>query len=176
MRSNESDDVSPLKRSRMQLAFFGGNTRFTMIRVGVLVVACFILFRWILLPIRVDGISMEPTYHNGRLNFVNLLAYRFHEPDRGDVVSIGELGNREMYMKRIIVKPNETYAIRDGQVFIDGQPLDEPYVIFREKWNFAPTRLGPREYLVIGDNRGMAIDAHYFGRVERRHIVGKVVF
>ena len=171
----EQEEEKPT-RSFLQRAFFGGNTRNTMLRAGMVILLCVVVFGWILRPIRVTGISMSPTYKDRSLNFVNLLSYKLADPQRGDVVSIGELGNREMYMKRIIVLPGETFSINNGFVFIDGEPLEEPYVVFRERWNLPRQTLGTNEYLVIGDNRGMAQLGHLFGRVERQHLVGRVLF
>ncbi len=160
----------------MQRAFFGGNTRNTLIRAGVFVFLCVVLFGWVLRPIRVTGISMLPTYQDRSLNFVNLLSYKLHEPQRGDVVSVGELGDRAMLMKRIIVLPGETYSINNGRVFVNGKPLEEPYVVYREKWQSPRETLAPDEYLVIGDNRGMSIQDHYFGVARRKQLLGKVLF
>jgi len=166
------------ERSFIRRMLFGGNTRNTMIRVGVLVLFCVVIFGWVLKPIRVTGISMLPTYKDQSLNFVNLLSYKSTEPQRGDVVSIRDvaLPESDTYMKRIIVLPGETFSINNGYVFINGEPLDEPYVVFRENWQMKSQKLGAEEYLVIGDNRGMRQDAHKFGRVERKHFIGKVLF
>ena len=163
-------------RSFLQRIFFGGSTRNTMIRAGTVVMVSVLVFGFVLRPIRVTGISMSPTYQDRSLNLVNMLSYRFSYPQRGDVVSVGDLAGRENYMKRIIGLPGETVSILGGYVFIDGQPLEEPYVVFREKWERMPQKLGTNEFLVIGDNRGMAKEWHYFGTVERRHILGKVMF
>jgi signal peptidase I len=176
MKTIEQPEFTPPTRSLMQRAFFGGNTRNTIIRAGVFILFCAVLFGWVLRPIRVTGISMLPTYADRSLNFVNLLSYKLGEPQRGDVVSIGRLGDRAMLMKRIIVLPGETYSINNGVMFVDGEPLNEPYVKFREKWQSPPRTLGASEYLVIGDNRGMEMEAHYFGVAERPQLLGKILF
>jgi signal peptidase I len=67
-------------------------------------------------------------------------------------------------------------AIVDGVVRIDGVPLEEPYVVRRQPWNYDEVTVGPHEYFVIGDNRGMRIGDHDFGRVDARRILGKLVF
>ena len=59
---------------------------YTLLRIVVLVVTCFVVFRFVLLPIRVDGGSMLPTYKEHGINVINRVAYLFHEPRRGDVV------------------------------------------------------------------------------------------
>jgi signal peptidase I len=162
--------------SFLRAVVFGRRPRATLIRILLLVAITFALFRWALLPVRITGISMEPTFRDGRIKLVNRLAYRFGEPQRGDIVSIGELGKPNMLMKRIIALPGETYSMRDGQVFINGEPYPEPYVVERARWQIPKTTLGPDEYLVIGDNRSMHQQDHYFGRTERRFIVGKALF
>ena len=64
----------------------------------------------------------------------------------------------------------------DGTVQIDGQPLIEPYVQNRQGWNYPEVTVGPREYFVIGDNRGMRMVDHDFGRVDARRVLGMLLF
>ena len=136
----------------------------------------FVTFGWVLTPIRVHGISMEPTYVDSRLNLVNHLTFRMRNPARGDVVAIRLAGPHVLYVKRIIALPSERVAIVGGVVEINGTPLVEPYVRKRQPWDYAEVTVGPREYFVIGDNRGMRIGDHDFGRVDARRILGKLVF
>ena len=168
-----------LKRPRwrrwVRIAVVGRNPRATLVRVAVLIGTCFIVFNFILLPIRVEGISMLPTYKDRSVNFVNRLAYVWHEPQRGDVVSIRLAGPHVMYMKRIIGLPGETVAFVDGRVLINGEVLDEPYEKTPCDWNCPPVKLGPDEYFVVGDNRTMPSDNHVFGKAGRDRIVGKAL-
>ena len=97
----------------------GRNPKMTLVRIAVLVVTCFIVFNFILLPIRVTGISMLPAYKNHSVNIVNRLAYLRHEPQRGDVVSIRLAGIHVMLMKRIVGLPGETIAFR-GKILVKG--------------------------------------------------------
>src|ERR1700744_4206661 len=90
------------KVSWLQAIVLGRNPRNTVIRIAILLPFSFIVFHFVLLPIRVTGISMLPTYQDHTINFVNRLAYARHEPKRGDVVSIGFAGMHVMYLKRII--------------------------------------------------------------------------
>lgn len=158
----------------------GRNWKFTLARLVVLSAACFLVFRFIVLPVRVEGISMLPTYQNGSVNFVNRLAYLWHGPRRGDVVGIrlsdpGISRPSIMYFKRIIGLPGETVAFVHGQVLIDGHVLREPYEKYDCDWNVPPVKLAPNQYFVVGDNRSMPARDHYFGKVWRDHIVGKVM-
>jgi signal peptidase I len=153
----------------------GRNPRNTFIRIVVLVAVCFIVFNFILLPIRVTGISMLPAYKDRSINFVNRLAYLRHEPRRGDVVNIRYAGIHRMLMKRIVGLPGETIAFEGGQMFINGKPLDEPYEKSPCDWNRPPVKLDANEYFVVGDNRTMPMEDHWFGKVLRERIVGKVL-
>jgi signal peptidase I len=155
---------------------FGENPRRTLTRVLVLATICFVTFRWLLVPIRTEGSSMLPTYQPDRLNLVNRLAYLGDAPNRGDVVAIQMAGPRVLYVKRVIGLPGERVSVVDGIVNINGVPFDEPYVKNRRPWHVAEVTLGPSEYFVIGDNRGMAAGDHDFGRVELSRILGRVVF
>ena len=136
----------------------------------------FILFRWVLIPIRTEGSSMLPTFAPDRLHFVNRLAYGTTAPSRGDVVAIQMAGPHVVYVKRIVGLPGERVAITAGQVRINGTTLAEPYVQHRRPWDFEEVTLGPDEYFVMGDNRGMSAGEHDFGRAHADRILGKVVF
>jgi len=155
---------------------FGRDPRRTLVRVLVLASLSFVIFRWVLLPIRAEGISMLPTYRSGSLNLVNRLAYSHQKPGRGDVVGIKLAGPHVLYVKRIIGLPGERISIAQGQVYVNGAPLEEPYVRNRRPWDFAEVTLTSREYFVIGDNRGMRAADHDFGRVDVSRILGRVLF
>lgn len=164
-----------------QIILIGRRPEATLVRIVVLVAVCVVTFKFILLPIRVEGISMEPTYHDRRVNCINRLAYWRHEPRRGDVVAIrysdpGPLAKpSQMLLKRIIALPGESVSFHDGQAYINGRLLEEPYVKNGCDWDHAPIRCGPDQYYVVGDNRSMPFDYHMQGRAERQHIIGKVL-
>jgi signal peptidase I len=162
--------------TRARRIVFGRNPRRTTIRIAVLVILSFVTFGWILTPTRVRGVSMEPTYHDATLKFVNRVIYEIRDPGRGDVIAIRLAGPNVLYVKRIIGLPGERVAIVEGVVHIDGAPLIEPYVSRRERWNYSEVTVGPREYFVIGDNRGMRMGDHDFGRVDASRIMGKLLF
>ena len=161
--------------SWIRIFLIGRKPAFTLIRIVVLVPLVFIVFRFVLLPVRVEGPSMEPTYHDGGVNFINCLAYLRHGPQRKDVVGIRFSGHSIMYMKRVVGLPDDTIQFRRGRLYVNGELLDEPYVILRSRWNSDPVTLGPNEYYVVGDNRSMNIEDHKHGTVDRERIVGKVL-
>jgi signal peptidase I len=162
--------------SQIRRLVFGANPRRTTVRIAVLALASFVTFGWILIPMRAEGISMQPTYESGSLHLVNRLAFWFRSPARGDVIGIRLAGPHVLYVKRIVALPGERLEIVEGQVHVNGAPLAEPYVLHRTPWNVPAVTLTSREYYVIGDNRGMPARDHSFGRIDASRIVGKVLF
>jgi signal peptidase I len=161
--------------SWVQRVLIGRDPRRTLVRIVIWIAVCVLISNFALLPIRVIGVSMLPTYKHKSVNFVNCLAYVFHEPRRGDVVAIRFSGKHVMLMKRIIALPGETVAFHQGRAWINGKVLDEPYVKFPSNWEHEPEEVGPDEYYVVGDNRSMDYSLHEQGRPERKRILGKVL-
>ena len=155
---------------------FGRDPRRTAVRVLALAAVAFVTFNWVLIPIRTEGPSMDPTYRSGSFNLVNRLSYVFAEPSRGDVVAIRLAGPSVVLVKRIVGLPGERVRIDEGVLQVNGMPLDEPYVRERRAWNVPEVALGPQEYFVVGDNRGMPAKSHSFGAVDRVRIRGRVLF
>jgi signal peptidase I len=154
----------------------GRRPKVTLIRATAMVVLAVVVFKYVLIPVRIDGDSMQPTYRNGSVNFINQLAFRSHPPRRGDVVGVRYAGKSIMLLKRIVGLPGEEVAIVKGKVIINGHPLDEPYVKDPSPWQVPPRRLATNEYLVIGDNRSMVQSQHLFGAAQADRIVGKVLW
>ncbi len=152
-------------------ALVGRRPRRTLARVFALVVVSFVLFKFIFIPIRVEGNSMMPTYRNGRISLINRLAYHWHGPRRGDVVAAGTEGTYTVLLKRVVGLPGERIEILRGKVIVNGIPLSEPYA----RGHDIPPRdeilLRDDEYFVIGDNRDVSICFP----VRRSDIIGKAV-
>jgi signal peptidase I len=155
---------------------FGRHPRRTLVRVVVLAVISFITFGWVLIPVRAEGISMLPTLQSGSLHLVSRVAYAYRKPSRGDIIAIKLAGPHVLYVKRIIAVPGERVGFANGQVYVNGTPLNEPYVHNRRTWEVPEVQLTAREYFVVGDNRGMRAADHDFGRVDVSRIVGKLLF
>ena len=158
----------------------GRRPRRTLVRLVVLVLASLVLFfvlKFLLLPVRVTGISMAPNYRDGHVNFINKLAYRSHPPARGDVVGIRFLGEQVLLLKRVVGLPGERIVIRQGIIEINGEPLAEPYLkLAPAPWNEPEYRLTADEYFVVGDNRQMPGNQHTHGVADRNLIIGKALF
>jgi signal peptidase I len=162
----------------VRTAVIGRRPKWTLVRVTVVVLTAFVLLEFVVIPIRVTGISMSPTFTDGSINFINRLAYLHSKPQRGDVVGVRlQAGQHLMYMKRIVGLPGETVAFRDGKLYINDRPIDEPYLKGPCTWQMDPIRLGPNFYYVVGDNRSMSIEDHYQFQADFvTQIVGKVIF
>lgn len=171
-----SMEQSQFMAALLRTLVIGKSVKWTLIRIVLLVTVSVVTVKFLLLPVRVTGESMAPTYQHGGVNFINKLAYKFRDPARGDVIGVRYAGEHIMLLKRIVGLPGDRVAIVDGIIYINGEPLKEPYVIFkRHPWQRPEVTLKATEYFVVGDNRSMDQDAHYFGRVWMDQIVGKVL-
>ena len=130
----------------------------------------------------VEGASMENTLHNGDNLIVDKLSYRFHDPERFDIILFPfQFQDNTYYIKRIIGLPGETVQIMDdGSIYINGEKLEENYgmeVIKPETIGRAaePIELGDDEYFVMGDNRNNSSDSRtdMVGNIKRENIIGK---
>lgn len=155
---------------------WGPSPRTTLIRAALLIVSAVVLFGFVLLPIRLHGISMLPTYNDGELNFANRAAYWWRAPGRGDAVAIRMAGEHVVYVKRIVGLPRERIAIIAGVVLVNDEVLIERTVVYRAPWDVPAFTLGDDEYFVVGDNRAMSAENHDFGTTTRARIVGRMLF
>jgi signal peptidase I len=171
-----STDVEDIKKPGLvRRVLIGRNPVHTLVRVVLWVVVIVVIRTYALLPIRVEGVSMLPTYKEDGINFVNCLAYLNHAPQRGDVVAIRTTGRSVMLCKRIVGLPGELVGFHQGHLEINGEPFEEPYVKNPCNWEHAPKRLGPNEYYVVGDNRSMDFENHIQGIADRNKIVGRIL-
>jgi signal peptidase I len=163
------------KISFWRVVLIGRSPRRTLMRIFTVAGAVVLMWKFVLLPIRVEGISMLPTYRNNQVNLVNRLAYVAAKPQRGDVVAIRMAGENVMLLKRVVGLPGETVAFRQGRLLINGTPMEEPYLKLPSYWNMPPKEVPPDHYYVVGDNRSMNIVDHEHGRTDRKRIVGRAL-
>jgi signal peptidase I len=130
-------------------------------------------------PVKVEGTSMTPLISDQERIFINKFVYRFEPIERGDVVVFWyPLDRSKSFIKRVVGLPGDTVEIREGQVYVNGKYLPEPYVPpeSADMNNFSPTRIPKGEYFVMGDHRISSNDSRIFGPVPRNFIYGKAVF
>jgi len=125
--------------------------------------------------IRVEGISMEPSLHEGQFVVVNRMAYRWSEPQHGDIIVFHfPLNPERRFIKRVIGLPGEEVSVRSGQVYINGELIDEPYLMAAPRYSGDWT-LGPDEIFVLGDNRNNSSDSQNWGPLPLDEIIGKAI-
>jgi signal peptidase I len=129
---------------------------------------------------QVQGSSMEPTLSTEDNLIVDKLSYRFHDPERYDIIVFPFLRQEEtFYIKRIIGLPGETVQIdEEGNIYVDGKVLEESYgkeVIVNPGRAYEPITLGKDEYFVLGDNRNNSTDGRdpSVGNIKRENIIGR---
>lgn len=157
-----------------------GPTAWSMVRelieTIVLSLIIFLLIRQVVQNYRIESYSMEPNFYEGQFILVNKLGYRLGEPERGDVVVFHNPNNTsEDYIKRIIGRPGDTVEGRDGQIFVNGELLNEPYATreLRPSERFGPITVSPDHLFVMGDNRPNSSDSRRFGEISQDLVVGK---
>lgn len=142
----------------------------------VLTLVIFFLIRTVVQNFRVEGMSMEPSFHDGQFLLINKLAYKLGEPERGDVIVFRYPRDPSRdFIKRVIGLPGETIEIRNGQVYVDGQLSPTAATINEASYNSGPTTLGPDELYVLGDNRPNSSDSHAWGTLPLDLVIGKVI-
>ncbi|KXK12305.1 MAG: Signal peptidase IB [Microgenomates bacterium OLB23] len=153
----------------------------TVTFVGSLFIVIYLFF---MQPHQVRGSSMDTTFRNNEYILTNKLSYRFDTPKRGDVVVFKSPENKDIdFIKRIIGLPGDKVMVRDGQVYLNGSPLIEKYVLgttqvheggFLKEGQAVTVPLG--HLFVMGDNRPRSSDSRTFGPVPQQDIIGKVFF
>jgi signal peptidase I len=130
-------------------------------------------------PVKVEGTSMMPGLADQERIFINKFAYRFEAIERGDVVVFRYPGDpSKNYIKRIVGVPGDRIEIFRGQVLLNGNRLQEPYVPaqYRDERSMGEELVPPGDYFVLGDHRNLSSDSRDFGVVERKAIFGRAVF
>ena len=140
----------------------------------ILTVIIFFLIQMVVRNFRVVGTSMEPNLHNSQYLIVDKINYRLGEPQRGDVIVFEPPSKPgEDYVKRVIGVSGDLVEIQNGQVVINREPLEEPYVVYPGSYSISPRRVGSNELFVLGDNRNSSSDSHNWGMLSQDKVVGK---
>lgn len=144
----------------------------------ILTVVTYLLVRTFLFETyRVVGQSMEPTLVQDERLIVSKLSYRLHEPQRGDIIVFRDPNDSgRNLIKRIIGLPGEVVEIRNGLVYINGQQLDEPYLVEYSAGSEPQTPTPDGYYYVMGDNRNNSSDSRSWGVLAADNIIGKAAF
>jgi len=128
----------------------------------------------------VHGQSMEPNLHNDQRLVLEKVSYsgwlHLRNPQRGDVVVIQVESSAVPLIKRVVGLPGDQIAIRNGQLLINGLPLDEPYLAGPTYGDYGPVDVPPLHLFVMGDNRSFSNDSRNFGPVPLKDVIGRAWF
>lgn len=130
-------------------------------------VAVVIITQFILIPVRVDGTSMEPTLHDKNLGFSNVFQVKTGSIERFDIVVVGVKGQNKNLVKRVIGLPGDVIYYQDDVLYVNEVAVEEPFLDqafmkeqkqLRDSVNFThdfyePIVVPDNEYFVMGDNR-----------------------
>ncbi len=163
-------------KNALRRFFFPSLTPKVLLRMLAVALVAYGVFSQIMIPMRIRGISMEPTYRDGTFNFCWRPHTLFSKPRRHDVVAVRFAGNRIMLLKRVVALEGEQVEFQDGKLWVNGKAMEEPYVRFLCDWNLPPRVVGKGSVYVVGDNRSMPIESHHFGQTSIKRIVGVPVW
>ncbi len=130
-------------------------------------------------PVKVEGTSMMPSLDDQERIFVNKYVYRLEPIQRGDIVVFRYPRDpSKSFIKRVIGLAGDHIRIDSGEVFVNGEALEEDYVpaAYADQRSYSETVVPPNSYFVLGDHRTMSNDSRDFGPVNVGYIYGKAVF
>jgi signal peptidase I len=146
-----------------------------LIETLFLAVALYLGINAISARVRVDGFSMNPTLQDGEYVLVSKVTYRLGQPQHGDIIVFKYPGEPPQdLIKRIIGLPGDSVQVNGSNVYVNGQPLAEPYIaaapVYQGQWQV------PEGFLfVLGDNRNDSSDSHSWGLLPRENVIGKAL-
>ncbi|WP_273125722.1 signal peptidase I [Metabacillus sp. HB246100] len=153
--------------------------------VGICLLVIF-LKNLVFVEYKVEGVSMQPTYQEGKLLSINKLGMYFHSLKRFDIVVFQLEETGETYVKRVIGLPGDEIHYRDDQLYVNNQKVSEPFLKegktdeIKQTGTFTLEEITdktkiPNGYLfVIGDNRIQSRDSRHFGLVKIDEVIGTV--
>ncbi len=187
-------EPSPTAQAPAQASLLGAVWEF--IQILLLALLMVILIRNVVQNYRIEGLSMEPNFHDGQFLIVNRYAYcpgihleipivnvELYEktwctrlPNRGDVIIFEYPRDPSRdFIKRVIGLPGETIEVREGKVYVDEQLMPEPFGPNPGSYNAGPLVVGPDEVYVMGDNRNNSSDSHMWGPLPLKLIIGRAL-
>jgi signal peptidase I len=139
----------------------------------------FTVFLFFYQPVQVEGTSMLPLLEDNERIVVNKIVYHVESIRRGDIIVFHyPLNPAQSFIKRVIGLPGDWVSVKDGQVYVNGKRLSEPYLLpaYLDEESYSPVHVAPEHYYVLGDHRDFSNDSREWGTVARKYIYGKAVF
>jgi signal peptidase I len=141
----------------------------------LLAVILFVVINTLSARVRVDGFSMRPTLENGEYVLVYKLAYKFSDPQRGDIVVFRfPVDPSQDLIKRVIGLPGDVIKIANGAVSVNDRVIKEPYIAAAPEYD-GMWLVPPGQLFVLGDNRNDSSDSHAWGMLPLNNVIGKSI-
>lgn len=169
---SDTTEIKTIKNSKKSgfLGFF-----IDTVETILLAVILFLAINALSARVRVENVSMKPTLQPGEFLLVNRVAYKWGEPDIGDIVIFHAPGASDLdYIKRVIGLPGDVVRVENGSVYINNQIMVEPYIAAAPNYN-GEWVVPIGEYFVLGDNRNNSSDSHLWGFVPEEDLVGRAL-
>lgn len=150
-----------------------------IVTIALAIVAAKLINTYVIIKAEVPTGSMEHTIEVDDYILGFQLAYCFSSPERGDILIFPWPDNPEItYVKRVIGLPGETVEIKDGYVYIDGEPIEEPYLKEEMAGEYGPYVVPEGCYFMLGDNRNSSQDSRRWSNtyLKEEDIMAKVLF
>ncbi len=143
-----------------------------IVETALLTAFIFLVVNAVIGRFRIEGPSMQPNLWEGEYVIVDKVSYLLHPPERGDIIVLTRPSQPDL-IKRVIGLPGDTIEVRGGQVYINGTPLDEPYLTEPIQLQTLARRVEPDHFFVMGDNRNNSSDSRSFGPILKDDIIGR---
>ncbi len=141
-------------------------------------VVALLLIHFVVRSFYIPSESMVPTFLVNDFILVNEVIYKVTDPVRGDIVVFqpteeGYSGDKTDLIKRVVGVAYDTLEIKEGSLWLNGQKLEEPYVLEPMRKDFGPVTIDPGHIFVMGDNRNDSRDSRYIGQIPLENLVGR---
>jgi signal peptidase I len=144
-----------------------------------------VIYLFLFRPFQVSGSSMYPNFEDKEYVLTNIIGKNFSDPKRGDVVVFQSPTEPDKdFIKRVIGLPGDTIMLKEGDIYINDQKIDQSTFLSTDVKTFSgaflkeaqPIVIPQDSYVVMGDNRGNSSDSREWGFIKKKDIVGQTLF
>jgi|SRR5579883_1442825 len=151
------------------------------ILIACALLSYYLISHYFVTSVRVVGMSMTPTLHDSQFYLLNRWVLHFREPHRAEIVVLRDPLDGGFAVKRVIAGSGDSVYLTNGEVYVNGQKLDEPYLPEGTRTFSSDDAKGQLfkcradQVFVLGDNRNNSLDSRTYGPVPRRNILGLII-